>query len=958
MFSPFPPSNTELPQSFLEAPKKNPKRHPIHKKKGRGSSARSSQDAGSSSDDIPNDVQQVLEEIDMEEEEQPDENTLEALGDIWLKAGELDDEEKKLLENYLYSKRKDKKRKSKKEDKEDKELWSPRSKRVKTEETRVTVSIKEEIEAVRSPSLGGDLGAMVTPAAAMRSLRKGCKKKSVKNLREYRREKKTKSITKKQVQPCDIPQSQGESNLDPEEHIVMKSPSSVMRSNNLHFKMNPSGSKYMEEYLKFMGVPNLSKPNTSKTAPAPPQRLGMPKLVTSPMKVAAIKINTKEGRIVSTYGTNIVLTEEMAPSNMTSAFGTSLPLKLTSKETIQTNYKPDYSKVKINRTNANNNFEKSQDIQNYSTSKPKSVSSTAQPTGSNSTQESDEILSAVGCLLELRKQSDSKKPTLSVEDNASVKRIHISPIVTETMKTVTQPVKMSTIPSGITKYDVNKSAISPAMIKSELKKTATSSLGVKFEAKNTAVSHLAVKSLAKNTAVSLLAVKSDVKNTIASPLAVRSEEKNTASSHISVKCEEKNIAISHLAVKTEENNTISHQDVKSEENKTIWPLEVKSEENNTTSPLAVKSEDSKTISPLEVKSDDSKTISPLEVKSDDSKTISPLEVKSEDSKTISLLAVKSEDNKTILPLAVKSEEKITFGSPISVKSEEENTVGSPISVKSEEENTASSPILVKSEEQIPFSLEAITSQVKAFSPEVVKYEVKKNNTSPEAVNSEIFPAPLKYEGKKTVNLPSKGKSEVKTSLNSPALESCVSSLVFKEDSAPPPQTEEVLTLYGEGNRSARIPSSDLGSSPSSVSADSDDAPSQRSPPLLENMATNDLSKGFKCPNMLQVSHPLTSQVLSPSAQAYCGSKYENYKGTDAKVLDKTESHARQTDGDSGSSSPKVITSLFTNAASIHIGAAGEKAAEQNLSAGPSRESGEAAVFNDLTRKGAGNIFTV
>ncbi|CAG2057182.1 unnamed protein product [Timema podura] len=1156
MFSPFPPSNTELPQSFLEAPKKNPKRHPIHKKKGRGSSARSSQDAGSSSDDIPNDVQQVLEEIDMEEEEQPDENTLEALGDIWLKAGELDDEEKKLLENYLYSKRKDKKRKSKKEDKEDKELWSPRSKRVKTEETRVSVSIKEEIDAVRSPSLGGDLGAMVTPAAAMRSLRKGCKKKSVKNLREYRREKKTKPITKKQVQPCDIPQSQGESNLDLEEHIVMKSPSSVMRSNNLHFKMNPSGSKYMEEYLKFMGVPNLSKPNTSKTAPAPPQRLGMPKLVTSPMKVAAIKINTKEGRIVSTYGTNIVLTEEMAPSNMISAFGTSLPLKLTSKETIQTNYKPDYSKVKINRTNAKNNFEKSQDIQNYSTSKPKSVSSTAQPTGSNSTQESDEILSAVGCLLELRKQSDSKKPTLSVEDNASVKRvsqllksygsqvsiasverinnkvveadsakslkpqiskcvpkaapiklennekgsilakslsgqknislvqnvdsmvksqmahknvvllnwtgqaksghegvlsgknkilmnqIHISPIVTETMKTVTQPVKMSTIPSGITKYDVNKSAISPAMIKSELKKTATSSLGVKFEAKNTAVSHLAVKSLAKNTAVSLLAVKSDVKNTVASPLAVRSEEKNTASSHISVKYEEKNIAISHLAVKTEENNTILHQDVKTEENNTISHQDVKSEENKTIWPLEVKSEENNTTSPLAVKSEDSKTISPLEVKSEDSKTISPLEVKSEDSKTISLLAVKSEDNKTIFPLAVKSEEKITVGSPISVKSEEENTVGSPI--------------LVKSEEQIPFSLEAITSQVKAFSPEVVKYEVKKNNTSPEAVNSEIFPAPLKYEGKKTVNLPSKGKSEVKTSLNSPvilksegenivtsfakekseqckkdssrplrpqisisqlntgtklkqcvaakikqtftsltspapsseailhiktdkednfaaptsvssetnygiqkpvdssapkvvtrsvgilkqagknertskvrtlkfkqghhtildsklpknrrkpttmkrilphsgtisvdhrsssnqvvstkkglsnidlqeALESCVSSLVFKEDSAPPPQTEEVLTLYGEGNRSARIPSSNLGSSPSSVSADSDDAPSQRSPPLLENMASTDLSKGFKCPNMLQVSHPLTSQCASLGTVAF------------------------------------------------------------------------------------------
>uniref|UniRef100_A0A7R9E2A8 [histone H3]-trimethyl-L-lysine(9) demethylase n=1 Tax=Timema monikensis TaxID=170555 RepID=A0A7R9E2A8_9NEOP len=1099
-------NNTELPQSFLEAPKKNPKRHPIHKKKGRGSAARSSQDAGSSSDDIPNDVQQVLEEIDMEEEEQPDENTLEALGDIWLKAGELDDEEKKLLENYLYSKRKDKKRKSKKEDKEDKELWSPRSKKVKAEETRVTVSIKNEIEAVKSPSLGGNLGAIVTPGAAIRSLRKGWKKKSVKNLRDYRREKRTKSITKKNIQPCDNPQSQAESKLDPEAHIVMKSPASVMRSNNLHFKLNPSGSKYMEEYLKFMGVPNLSKPNTSKTAPATPQRLGMPKLVTSPMKVAAIKINTKEGRIVSTYGTNIVLTEELAPSNKTSAFGTSLPLKLASKETIQSNYKPDYSKVKANRTNSKNNFEESQNIHNYSTSKPKSVSSTTQLTGSNSTQESDEILSAVGCLLQLRKQSDSKKPTLPVEeeDNASVKRvsqllksygsqvsiasverinnkvveadsvkslkpqiskcvpktapmkienngidsilamslsgqkninlvhnvdsmvksqmahknvvllnwtgqtksghegllsgknkilmnqIRISPIVSETMKTVTRPVKKS----GITKYDVNKSAISPAMMKSDLKKTATSSLRVKSDAKNTAVSLLAVNSDSKSTAIS-----------------VKSEEDNTAISPILVKSEKENTDISPLALKAEENNTLLHLAVKSEEKITAsTPISVKSEEENTAStPISVKSEEENTAS-------------------------TPISVKSE------------EENTASTPISVKSEEENTASTPISVKYEEENTASTPISVKSEEENTASTPLSVKSEEQMPILLKAVTSQVKALSPELVKYEVKKNNTSPEAVNSEISPAPLKYEGKKTVNLPAKGKPEVKTSLNSPvmlksegenivtlfakekseedkqckkgsslplrpqiyisplntgtkikptftslistpapgsevilhiktnnednfaaptsvssetnhsiqrpvdssapkvvtrsagilkkagknertskvrtlkfkqghhtildsilpknrrksttmkrilphlatisvehrsgsnqvvstkkglsnidlqeALDSCVSSLVFKEDSVAPPQTEEVLTLYGEGNRSARIPSSDLGSSPSSASADSDDTPSQRSSPLLENKATTDLSKGLKCPNMLQVSHPLISQSAS------------------------------------------------------------------------------------------------
>jgi hypothetical protein len=87
-------SNPVLPQSFLEAPKKNPKRHPIHKKKGAGTTAgedvllsigRGDEDE---LDEIPPDVQKVLEEMDLEEEV-PDEDTLEVLEDIWLKAGEI-----------------------------------------------------------------------------------------------------------------------------------------------------------------------------------------------------------------------------------------------------------------------------------------------------------------------------------------------------------------------------------------------------------------------------------------------------------------------------------------------------------------------------------------------------------------------------------------------------------------------------------------------------------------------------------------------------------------------------------------------------------------------------------------------------------------------------------------------------------------------------------------------------
>uniref|UniRef100_A0A7R9CM22 [histone H3]-trimethyl-L-lysine(9) demethylase n=1 Tax=Timema poppense TaxID=170557 RepID=A0A7R9CM22_TIMPO len=953
-------NNTELPQSFLEAPKKNPKRHPIHKKKGRGSSARSSQDAGSSSDDIPNDVQQVLEEIDMEEEEQPDENTLEALGDIWLKAGELDDEEKKLLENYLYSKRKDKKRKSKKEDKEDKELWSPRSKRVKAEETRVTVSIKDEIEAVRSPSLGGDLGAIVTPGAAIKSLRKGCKKKPVKNLRDYRWEKKTKSITKKNIQPCDIPELQAESKFDPEAHIVMKSPSSMMRSNNLHFKLNPSGSKYMEEYLKFMGVPNLSKPNTSKTAPATPQRLGMPKIVTSPMKVAAIKINTKEAVKSDSKNTasspiSVKSEEENTASSPISVKSeeenTASSLISVKCEEENTDISPLAVKAEENNTILHQTVKSEEDKkllhqavkseEKITVGSPILVKSEEENTASSPISVKSEEKIAVGSPISVKSEEENTASS-PISVKSEEKNTASSPISvkSEEKNTASSPISVkseekNTASSPISvKSEEKNTASSPISVKSEEKNTASSPISVKSEEKNTASSPISVKSEEKNTASSPISVKSEEKNTASSPISVKSEEKNTASSPISVKSEEKNTASSPISVKSEEKNTASSPiSVKSEEKNTASsPISVKSEEKNTaSSPISVKSEEKNTASsPISVKSEEKNTASsPISVKSEEKNTASsPISVKSEEKNTASSpISVKSEEKNTASsPISVKSEEKNTASSPISVKSEEKNTASSPRSMTSEEKNTASSPRSVKSEEQIPILLKVVTSQVKALSPEVLKYEVKKNNISPEEVNSEISPAPLKYKGKKTVNLPAKEKSE--------ALDSCVSSLVFKEDSVAPPQTEEVMTLYGEGNRSARIPSSDLGSSPSSASADSDETPSQRSSPLLENKATTDLSKGFKCPNMLQVSHPLTSQcaslgtvafksetssqVLSPSSQAYCGPKYENYKGTNAKVLNKTESHTHQTDGDSGSSSPKVITSLFTNATSIHI----------------------------------------
>ncbi|KAK7792048.1 hypothetical protein R5R35_001682 [Gryllus longicercus] len=106
-------NNTELPQSLLENPKKNHKRHPIHKNKGTNLSLVNPQDI--LADDIPPDVMRVVEELEAEDtEDVPDENTLEALEDIWMKAGEMDDDEIETYGADLKKKRKRKESKKKK----------------------------------------------------------------------------------------------------------------------------------------------------------------------------------------------------------------------------------------------------------------------------------------------------------------------------------------------------------------------------------------------------------------------------------------------------------------------------------------------------------------------------------------------------------------------------------------------------------------------------------------------------------------------------------------------------------------------------------------------------------------------------------------------------------------------------------------------------------------------------
>ena len=83
-------SNPVLPQSFFEAPKKKPKRHPIHKKKGLAIQSSPLENREEDYQEIPPDVKKVIDEIELEEEDDiPDEDTLEAMEDIWFKAGEM-----------------------------------------------------------------------------------------------------------------------------------------------------------------------------------------------------------------------------------------------------------------------------------------------------------------------------------------------------------------------------------------------------------------------------------------------------------------------------------------------------------------------------------------------------------------------------------------------------------------------------------------------------------------------------------------------------------------------------------------------------------------------------------------------------------------------------------------------------------------------------------------------------
>ncbi|KAL0103662.1 hypothetical protein PUN28_017730 [Cardiocondyla obscurior] len=106
-------SNGELPESYLTATPKN-KRHMIHKKKNVvcTNPGVNMEDFVNHSD-IPLDVKKALQDLEFEEiDEPPDEQQLEVLEDIWLKAGEMDIGEVTVYDDG-YNRKKNKKRKKK-----------------------------------------------------------------------------------------------------------------------------------------------------------------------------------------------------------------------------------------------------------------------------------------------------------------------------------------------------------------------------------------------------------------------------------------------------------------------------------------------------------------------------------------------------------------------------------------------------------------------------------------------------------------------------------------------------------------------------------------------------------------------------------------------------------------------------------------------------------------------------
>ncbi|XP_029674201.1 uncharacterized protein LOC115242226 isoform X1 [Formica exsecta] len=113
-------SNGQLPQSYLNAAPKN-KRHMIHKKKIIGTNPVVNMEELVNRADIPPDIKKALQDLEFEEIEEPDEQQLQVLEDIWLKAGEMDVDEASVYDDG-YNRKKSKKKKRKQSGSREKKL--------------------------------------------------------------------------------------------------------------------------------------------------------------------------------------------------------------------------------------------------------------------------------------------------------------------------------------------------------------------------------------------------------------------------------------------------------------------------------------------------------------------------------------------------------------------------------------------------------------------------------------------------------------------------------------------------------------------------------------------------------------------------------------------------------------------------------------------------------------------
>ncbi|XP_069693616.1 lysine-specific demethylase 4C-like isoform X5 [Periplaneta americana] len=245
-------NNPVLPQSFLDAPKKNPKRHPIHKKKGSGvTSGEDVPQSGEGLDDeeigdIPPDVQKVLEEMDLEEEE-PDEDTLEVLEDIWLKAGEID-----MNEATVYNEIRKKPGRKRKRHTDGWEPSKPRKKKVKLETNSESVASNLEAQNVTQ-----DVSANGAPVV---------KKVRMKRVKKIKLEVSEKSEMNLKLledgSDSNVMLPMGHRTLNSGDVHIMTSPSRTSGSvaGNMPILYSPpkSGNNkgYLDEYVKFMEAKN------------------------------------------------------------------------------------------------------------------------------------------------------------------------------------------------------------------------------------------------------------------------------------------------------------------------------------------------------------------------------------------------------------------------------------------------------------------------------------------------------------------------------------------------------------------------------------------------------------------------------------------------------------------------------------------------------------------------------